>query len=372
MSVEDRPMLDVQPQKIDGRLDEDSGGTPENVLDSVICDQAATLESASAIAAAAARDARSNGWNGDWLLLLQALAQLTEDQAHEGDPAPIFTAERLRQEVASIVGAPEAQWWLEESDNARKKFANAWKALSSDIERLTLNLEGRAQKKNVPARVGLAPATKLGTSNAMGYGLTLIELALPKRNAPLRTPAISPPAQEALSIQYQEEMEVYPIPGIKRPLRISLPGYRAMVVALPLVAFLLIGGLLLWFLLMLWVSDADVRTIFRGTVVALLIAGMVGWCAYPFYRLIKDKIIPAPSLLELTLPLGHVLVLRHEENDRVLRMVRYTAKCPICEGSVSIEPGRRAHRGRLVGECARNPVEHVFSFDFVTRLGQLF
>ena len=334
MSFEDKPMLDAQPQKIDGKLDEDSGKTPESISNSVACNHAGMLELASAIAAAAARDARENGWNGDWLILLQALAQLTERQAHEGDPAPIFTAERLRQEIASIVGAPEAQWWLEESDNARKKFANAWKALTSDIERLSSNLEGRAHKNNVPAMVGLASATKLGTSNAMGYGLTLIELQLPQHDASSGTPAASPLPQEALSIQYQEEMEVYPIPGIKRPLRISLPGYRAMVVA-------------------------------------LLLGGMLGWCVYPFYRLVEDKIIPAPAWLELTVPLGHVLVLRLEGEERVLRMVRYTAKCPICGGNVSIEPGRRAHRGRLVGECARNPVEHVFSFDFITRLGRL-
>ena len=233
------------------------------------------------------------------------------------------------------------------------------------------NIKGRAHKNNVPAMVGLAPATKLGTSNAMGYGLTMIELQLPRHDAPSGTPAVSALPQEALSIQYQEEMEVYPIPSIKRPLRISLPGLRATVVTLPVLAFIFVGGFLVWFVLMLWVSDADARTIFRGTVVALLLGGMLGWCVYPFYRLVEDKIIPAPAWLELTVPLGHVLVLRLEGEERVLRMVRYTAKCPICGGNVSIEPGRRAHRGRLVGECARNPVEHVFSFDFITRLGRL-
>lgn len=370
MSVEDKPMLDVQPQKIDGRLDEDSGRTPETDVESGTYSQAVMLSEASEIAAEAASDARANGWNGDWLLLLQALAQLTEQQAREGDPAPIFTAERLRQEVANIVGAPESQWWLEESDNARKKFANAWKALSSDIERLSENLKGRAYKNNVPGMVTLAPASKLGTSNAVGYGLAVLELTQPQRaNRPTIVPT-APPTQDALSIEYQEEMEVYPIPGIKRPVRISLPGFRAIVIALPVIAFLLTLGFLIWFVLMLWISDAEARTIFKGTVVALLVGGMFGWCVYPFYRLVEDKIIPAPATLQLTLPLGHALVLRQEGDDRVLRMVRYTAKCPVCGGNVGIEPGRRQHRGRLVGQCSRNPIEHVFSFDFVKRVGR--
>ena len=70
------------------------------------------------------------------------------------------------------------------------------------------------------------------------------------------------------------------------------------------------------------------------------------------------------------LPLGHVLLIRREGEDRVLRMVRYTATCPVCEGEITIEKGRRRLRGRLIGECGRNPVEHVFSFDFITRKGE--
>lgn len=370
MSVKDESMLDVQPQKNDGKLDENSGKTPEIHFETGTYEHAVILAEASKIAAAAARDARANGWTGDWLVLLQALAQLTEQQAREGDPAPIFTAERLRHEVAKIVGTPEAQWWQEESDNARKKFANAWKALSSDIERVSENLKGRAYKNGVPAMVTLAPTAKLGTSNAVGYGLAVSALPLPDKAPRSGIPTAPTPALETREIEYQEEMEVYPIPGIKRPLKISLPGYRALVVALPPVGFLAVTSVLVWLVLSLWVSDAEVRTIFKGTVLALMISSMLGWCVYPFYRLLEDKIIPAPGILQLTVPLGHVVVLRQEENDRVLRMVRYTATCPICGGNVEIEKGRRQHRGRLVGQCTRNPIEHVFSFDFITGSGR--
>jgi hypothetical protein len=155
----------------------------------------------------------------------------------------------------------------------------------------------------------------------------------------------------------------------KRPLRLSLPGWRAALVAAPLAVSLIIVGLLSWFLLALWLSDLPVRALTQWTILVGIVAGILAWICHPFHVLINDRIVRAPTFLEATLPLGHVLVLRREGADRVLRMVRYTAKCPICAGDITIEKGRRQHRGRLVGECGRNPVEHVFSFDFITGKG---
>lgn len=363
-------MLDGALQINEGRQSEESGKSPEHADAEGIYDRAFLLERAATVGAEAASNARDNGWKGDWLLLFQALCSLTARQAHEGDPAPLFTAERLRQEIASIVGAPEAQWWSEESDSARKKFTNAWKALENDLSRIDENLRGRAVKSGVPGAVSLAVPARLGTTNAMGYGLTVTPLELQRPVAPLVTTLVPPATQQpAIGIDYLEEMEVYPIPGLKRPLRISIPGWRGAIIALPLVIALVIGGLIAWVLLMLWLSDESARTILRLTVLAGTTAGLLAWICHPFYALIHDRIVRAPTFLEAALPLGHVLVLRREGDDRVLRMLRYTARCPICGGDITIEKGRRHHVGRLVGECGRNPIEHVFSFDFVTARG---
>jgi hypothetical protein len=91
---------------------------------------------------------------------------------------------------------------------------------------------------------------------------------------------------------------------------------------------------------------------------------------HPFLTLIHDRIARAPTFFEATPPLRHALVIRQEGEDRVLRMIRYTATCPEFEDKITIDKGRRRHRGRLVGEYGRNPVEHVFSFDFITRKGE--
>lgn len=121
-------------------------------------------------------------------MLLQALCSLTARQAAAGDPTPSFTAERLREEIASILGAPEAQWWLDDSDSARKKFSNAWKALENDLSRLDGHLLGRAIKSEVPGRIVLNAPARLGTTNAMGYGLTVQPIELPAAQSAVAQP----------------------------------------------------------------------------------------------------------------------------------------------------------------------------------------
>jgi len=54
----------------------------------------------------------------------------------------------------------------------------------------------------------------------------------------------------------------------------------------------------------------------------------------------------------------------------VLRTVHLTARRPVCDREVTIEKGRRQRSGRLASECSRNPVEHTYSFDFITCKGR--
>lgn len=367
-------MLDAERQQNEGRPREEFGINAEASESAEFFARTMLLARAAGVAADAAASCRESGWKGDWLVLLQALCSLTARQATAGDPTPFFTAERLREEIASILGAPEAQWWLDDSDSARKKFSNAWKALENDLRRLDGHLLGRAIKSRVPGQIVLNAPARLGTTNAMGYGLTVQPIDLPAAQPAVAQPPATGEANRAgmapLEITYQEEMEAYPIPRLKRPLKVSLRGWRILIVLMPIVGSLVAAGFLAWFVLSLWISNEAPRVLFQWTILAGSVAGMVAWICHPFYTLINDRIVRAPTLLEAMLPLGHVLVLRREGDNRVLRMVRFAAQCPICEGEVTIEKGRRQHRGRLVGECGRNPVEHTFSFDFITGKGR--
>ena len=262
-------MLDATLQLDEGTLREESGKTPETADVSAIYDRSVLLMHAAAVGADAASSARESGWKGDWLVLLQALCKLTATQASAGDPAPLFTAERLRQEIASLVGDPEAQWWSDESDTARKKFTNAWKALENDIGRIEENLCGRAIRSRVAGIVTLSTPTRLGTTNAMGYGLSVSPITLPATAAAETRPVPNVPVSPLRAncpIDYLEEMEAYPIPGLKKPLKISLSGWRAALITLPLVIGLAIAGLLGWFLLALLASDLSPRALLQATV----------------------------------------------------------------------------------------------------------
>jgi len=125
-----------------------------------------------------------------------------------------------------------------------------------------------------------------------------------------------------------------------------------------------------WLLLQVWVSQQPVRVIFQWTVLVCFLGGMITWLVWPLYRLIDQKIVMAPAILQMTSRFYHVLVIRREGERKVVRMLRFTATCPLCGGEVEIQEGRRALHGRYVGECGRNPVEHVFTFDHVLRTGQ--
>ena len=107
-------------------------------------------------------------------------------------------------------------------------------------------------------------------------------------------------------------MEVYPIPGVRRPLRISLPGWRGMLVAAPIFGALVVGGFLAWLLFTLWMSNEPPRVLFQWTILTGIIGAMLAWLCHPFHTLLNNRIVRAPTVLEAMLPPGHVLVLRRE------------------------------------------------------------
>ena len=174
----------------------------------------------------------------------------------------------------------------------------------------------------------------------------------------------------SVRIDYVEEMEVYPIPWLRRPLRLNVHGWRGLSLVLPPVVFMMVIVLASWALLQLWVSSLPVRSIGQSTLVVGLIVAELGWFAWPLYRLLEDRIIIAPAFLQLAYAYEHVLLIRKEHDLKTLRMVRFTGTCPLCGALVEISKGSGAFRGRLVGKCADNPVEHLYSFDHVLRQGQ--
>lgn len=65
-------------------------------------------------------------------------------------------------------------------------------------------------------------------------------------------------------------------------------------------------------------------------------------------------------------------IVRGENQDRYLQLIRYSAVCPICAGTIGLRYSQGPNRRRLVGCCNEAPQDHVFSFDRVTRKGLRF
>ena len=347
------------------KIREESGKNPEHIDSSLFL-------KASKVAVDVSGGLRASRGNNDWIVLFQALAQLTVTQAEAGDPAPRFSMASLQIKCAEI-DAQQKTYWLSGEDTGRKKFSNAWKTLTEAFPGLEPNFRQRAGKAAVPGRVVPDCDNDPQDGRSRLYGFEVIGIELPENNA-LADAEEAPKAvtrSETLRIDYVEEMEVYPIPWLRRPLRLNVHGWRGLPLVLPPVLFLIIMGLAGWGLLELLTSSFPVRDIARWTLPFGVIVAELGWFVWPLYRLLEDRVIIAPAFLQLAYTYEHVLLIRKEHDLKTLRMVRFTATCPLCGALVEISKGSGPFRGRLIGKCADSPTEHLYSFDHVLRRGKL-
>jgi len=91
----------------------------------------------------------------------------------------------------------------------------------------------------------------------------------------------------------------------------------------------------------------------------------------PWILLLDDRIVVAHELFTNFHERSAQLELLRDGDLRVIRLVRYSAACPICGATIYLEKGEPDYRRRLVGRCYESPREHVFSFDRITRCGRL-
>jgi len=115
------------------------------------------------------------------------------------------------------------------------------------------------------------------------------------------------------------------------------------------------------------------------TVITTLLALFVLYVFFsPLYYCATRRIIMAPVLMSTSMMHEaqlEYIKLRHVGADgrqiRQFRLVSYAANCQMCGDRINVHNGSLIPWGRLIGCCARNPVEHIYSFDHVTRLGRL-
>lgn len=116
------------------------------------------------------------------------------------------------------------------------------------------------------------------------------------------------------------------------------------------------------------------RPIQTNDVVVLVGLVALGWLFWrmilrPMIWLLDDRLILASDSLMKLKEDSAQLDMRKDEHHRYIRLVRYSASCPICAGNIELRYGQAQNHRRIFACCSEVPAEHVFTFDRVTLTG---
>ena len=141
-------------------------------------------------------------------------------------------------------------------------------------------------------------------------------------------------------------------------------------------AWFVTSGLCLFFVAYIFFAMIHVnRPLQTNDLVLLLALAGSGWVVWrllvrPMIWLLDDRMIFAGFALMKFSEEAAQLDMTKDAGHRYIRLVRYSAVCPICAGSIELRYGYGSNFRRIFGCCTEVPAEHVFTFDRVTRVGQ--
>lgn len=295
------------------------------------------------------------------LRVARGLAEDTRERLNEGRAVVAYNSVNVAEMAEHPVAPERATAWL----------AKIWTNLEERLEERETGIQDFARQAGLS--IYAWPRKTPGAGGAGNNSTYDIEF--------LKVPAVDalPPTMAPDDIAYVQDLTLKPAFWLKPLIRtgFALRGWRR-------VAFLVygIGGLAsvgaLLVLLWLALTTQSARILTGDIVTLVLFAAIVGWLGFaflsPFWRLIDLRIIMAPDLLLSLRERGVQLEAAKEPADdgqhiRVIRLVRYSGRCPKCGETVHLHDGRREFPGRLVGKCDEHPAEHVYSFDRFTKTG---
>lgn len=150
---------------------------------------------------------------------------------------------------------------------------------------------------------------------------------------------------------------------------ITLDGWRKVaLVTLVAMATFGIAASLLWFGVGLFVG----QSVFQSSLWIMLasVSSVLAYLLSPFYRAVNESVTNAPEILVGVADETTQLEFRPTASGiKQLRVVVYSAECPVCGGEVEVVRGGREFHGRMIGRCINAKREHLFSFDHITKRG---
>lgn len=313
----------------------------------------------------------SSNWKEAFRLdvkLLQAICHLSianPEQVDEG-----FTPREVVEKVSEIKGGPWSD--LEDKERISRDVRIQWNNL---LETWEAKKEGVVQKLAAEGADFFPELKKTeggGAGNPSRYRIEWHPLAETEREAfNIRENSIN--QQNASDAAYIcEDIQStntlvnlfangYQLHGWRKYLYISGVGLPLLFGWVLLVVFLL--GLT-------YLDNLEAKSLFNSFFALATFSILIWKTIGPLIRLPEDQIVLAPwwlqsddkdRLLERRAPPRY--------QDKSIKAVRYTAKCPVCGGKVHAKSGGLEFWRRIVGRCENSPREHVFSFDHVTRRG---
>ncbi|WP_439889753.1 hypothetical protein ACS7SF_10625 [Ralstonia sp. 25C] len=296
------------------------------------------------------------------LAVARALAQASLERLKNGHQIAKYNSANIADLVGQKVGPDGATAWL----------SKVWKGLEQTLEERRRGIQDVARQAgaDIYAWPKKTPGAG-GAGNSSEYSIEF--LPLPQGEAPVVTPL---PGE----ITYVQELTLKPAFWARPLFRKGFPlkGWRRTAfIAFGVAVLLAVGGVLL----LTWIAlnNPRVSSSAKDVAVWMLFAMMMSWIGYsilkPFSDLADLRLIMAPDVMVGFTELNVQLELARErpadeEPFRVMRLVRYSAKCAVCGETVHLADGKKEFPGRLIGRCSEQPREHVYSFDRHTRIGR--
>ncbi|WP_454737173.1 hypothetical protein [Cupriavidus necator] len=292
----------------------------------------------------------------------RSLAETALERLRAGKHRAEFNSANVAEMVGHIVAPEAATSWL----------SSIWTKLKRRLDEREPGMQDTIRQAGLPYYAWpKKTASGGGAGNSSTYAMNFIRLPEVERHTSPMPPG---------GIAYVRDVTLSPAFWVKPLVKagFALKGWRR---------FLFLGyglgglAIISLLLVLLWLTIATRATQLPGSELftLLLLAGMVTWAGYtllrPFWRLIDLRIIMAPDALVSLRERGVQIEAAKEpsadgQSVRIIRLVRYTGRCPICGEDVHLQDGKKEFPDRLVGRCDEHPAEHVFSFDRHTKVGK--
>lgn len=270
-------------------------------------------------------------------------------------------------EIVEAVSLIDKRWaGINDSTECSKRVRNCWKQLLTLWEAKKPGIYQYLKDNGMTALPELRKTEGGGSGNPSRYYIEWSEQASSSESQQL-----AQSAYESFNIKYV--CEDISNPGLlarafSKGLNVS--GWRRYLFATWISVPIVMGVLGIFILLaqiQMW-DHFGIEQIFRTFISISLFLLAIWMTAWSFIKLPDNRIVVAPLWLQSEF--NDRLIELIKQPERTIKAVHYSSKCPICQGKVNAMSGKWEFRGRIVGRCENAPIEHVFSFDHVTRSGR--